>query len=196
MANQVFISYQHADYAFASNLRYVLHENGFEAWLDDKSISPGDRYRQHIEDGLSGSFAVVVIVTPESHTSEYVTYEWSYALGKGKKIIPLLVRPTEKHPVLEQFSHIDCTSSRPSFDELIRRLREVQQETNQTATSVQPAETLPDDLNFILTRLYSLASTPVTASEIIITLSRHGFLKPEQTERLLVSDRAFQFPKP
>lgn len=60
-------------------------------------------------------------MSPEARASEYVTYEWAYALGAGISVIPILYKQTELHPRLAALQYLDFTSfnHRP-WDELIR----------------------------------------------------------------------------
>jgi len=47
--------------------------------------------------------------------SEYVTYEWSYAWGKGKPVFPIMLKQTSLHPRLESLQYLNFTMkpSRP-----------------------------------------------------------------------------------
>ena len=118
----VFISYKHDDRVFASSLRQEIESQGFEVWMDDDLLA-GDDWRAEIDTAIYNAFAAIVVVSPEAKSSEYVTYEWACAFGAGKKIIPLLIRPTNLHPRLEALQYLDFskTGSYP-WDDLFRRL--------------------------------------------------------------------------
>jgi hypothetical protein len=88
----IFISYKRQSFEFASNLEIRLRHQGFVTFLDEQ-IDAGELWKEVIDNALAQSTAVVVVVTPEALRSQYVTYEWSYALGMRKKIVPLILEP-------------------------------------------------------------------------------------------------------
>ena len=105
----VFISYQHEDIDFAENVIGRVEKAGFSTWTDDK-LHAGDEWREMIDIAIKNAFALIVIMTPEAKSSEYVTYEWAFAWGVGVKVIPLMLRSTQLHPRLEALQHLDFTS--------------------------------------------------------------------------------------
>ena len=132
MSNQVFVSYSHFDKVAVTVLLErinvvmkqeiekaeknqtdnTLHEDssedigienkGFMFWTD-KNIKPGADWKKTIDDAIDRSFALIVMISDESMKSPYVTYEWSYADGKGLTIIPIQLerRVEEIHPKLK-----------------------------------------------------------------------------------------------
>lgn len=129
MGQHVFISYKHEDEAFASNLIRQVQLAGFTVWIDTEQLRAGENWREAINFAIRDAFALVVVITPEAKASEYVTYEWAYALGAGVKIIPIMLRPAELHPQLEMLQYLDFSdAARPPWDRLVRRLWEVQGE--------------------------------------------------------------------
>ena len=110
----VFISHHHGDLSFAeqvkSRLAIAPGPNGAPIcvpWLAADDIDPGDEYRQMIDEALRKARAVVIVLSPESCESMYVTYEWAYALGRGIPVIPVLVRSGGTiHPRLQVLQHI------------------------------------------------------------------------------------------
>lgn len=124
---QIFISFKHDDGDFAELLKGKIERAGFTAWLDD-NIQAGEEWREMIDLAIRDSAALVVIMTPEARASEYVTYEWAYALGTGVPVVPVLRKDTTPlHPRLEVLQYLDFSSSkhRP-WGELIERLREIE----------------------------------------------------------------------
>ena len=79
--NHIFISHCHEDRKFAKSCQTRLSENGFTAWRSD-SIPAGEDWRKEIDKAIKEAFALVVVITPESKASEYVTYEWAFAWGR------------------------------------------------------------------------------------------------------------------
>lgn len=108
MTNQVFVSYAHVDERFINVLDKKLSAV-FHVWVD-RQITPGQDWRKTIDEAISQSFAVLLVLTPEASASKYVTYEWSYALGLDLPVIPLRLRPTtDMHPRLDLLQYFDFT---------------------------------------------------------------------------------------
>ena len=104
---QVFISYASENAVFAELLKMKLDHAGIDVWLDHGKLRGGDEWRDSIDSGISQSQIMLVIVTPKSCESAYVTYEWGFALGKGRKVIPILLEDSEIHPRLEVLQYRD-----------------------------------------------------------------------------------------
>src|SRR6266536_3200852 len=76
---KVFISYSSGDSDFAELARLQLQQRGIEVWLDQGALHPGDDWRKSIDEGISSSDALIVVLSPRSSMSSYVTFEWAYA---------------------------------------------------------------------------------------------------------------------
>ncbi|MBL8161511.1 MAG: HEAT repeat domain-containing protein [Anaerolineae bacterium] len=132
MEKHVFVSYKHEETEFASMLIHQLTAAGFKIWIDTEQLRAGENWREAINDAIKDSFALVLVVSPDAQRSEYVTYEWAFAQGAGIKVVPLLYRqPTARlHPQLEMLQYLDFTDkARPPWDKLLRRLWELQGES-------------------------------------------------------------------
>jgi HEAT repeat protein len=126
MPGQIFISYCHSDGDFAENLALKLKENGLEIWMDEIGLAGGDEWRDEIDKSIRDSSALVLIVTPESKNSFYVTYEWIFALGAGLKVVPIKLKETDPHPRLREIHHHDFTNRRARpWEKLIADLKEI-----------------------------------------------------------------------
>ena len=106
----VFISYKHEDGDFAEVLINRLEKAGFETWADNDRLHAGEDWRAEIDQAIKSAFALIVIMTPEARSSEYVTYEWAFAWGAGVKVIPVLYKDTKLHPRLEALQYLNFTS--------------------------------------------------------------------------------------
>jgi len=95
--NHIFISHCQEDRKFAKGCERRLQEKGFTTWRSD-TISAGQDWRGEIDKAIKDAFALIVVITPNSKASEYVTYEWSFAWGAGIKVIPVLLKTTNVHP--------------------------------------------------------------------------------------------------
>jgi len=161
----VFLSYSSRDYFFAEMLGIKLSEAGFKLWRDQGSLRAGDDWRQSIEDGIAESFAVVVALSSSSADSSYVTYEWAYAIGMGKPVVPVKLSECKIHPRLEPTQYIDFSYARAlPWSDLLQRLQEVDVEA-ETATparkGVKSEKKAPLE--------------PGLADEVLGYLNSHGF---------------------
>src|SRR5713226_4692031 len=109
---KVFVSYASEDFGVAQEVEREVRRRGLDVWLDRHALHAGEEWIKSIDGNISSSDAVIVILTPRSRVSPYVDFEWSYALGKGIKVIPLLLEPTEKYPRLDPLQHLDFTNPR------------------------------------------------------------------------------------
>lgn len=132
----VFLSYSTKDHFFAELAGVKLAESGISLWRDHEQLRAGTDFRSGIEQGISRSIALVVALSNNSAESSYVTFEWAYALGKGKPVIPLKLGDCPIHPRLETIQHLDfSTSGALPWPALIERLKEIE-------TDVTPQEEL------------------------------------------------------
>jgi TIR domain len=146
----IFLSYSHKDYFFAELLGFKLSEAAMTLWRDHGSLPAGADWRQGIEKGIAESFAVVVVLSEASSRSPYVTFEWAYALGRGKAVIPVRLDACASHPRLETIQHLDFSPGRTlPWALLIERIREIEADAedgdaSSTASAVE-SEPQPND---------------------------------------------------
>lgn len=107
---QVFISYCSEDGDFTESLSDKIGQAGFLAWKDVE-LRAGDDWRNKIDQAISDSFVLIAVMTPRSKNSEYVNYEWAFALGAGVTVVPILIglRESDLHPRLHPLQHLDFT---------------------------------------------------------------------------------------
>jgi hypothetical protein len=107
MTEQIFISYSKKDSDFAHKLADDLSAVGFRIWID-RSIGGGELWRETIEKNLKASGEVVIVVSPNSMSSEWVKHEGSLAYGWEKQLYPILIEPVGNLPPwLEEYQWID-----------------------------------------------------------------------------------------
>ncbi len=102
-----FISYAHADAAFANRLATALPGLGIEPWIDRDGIHGGARWSSSIQQALRSSDVLILVLTPAAMASSNVEDEWQYALDKGKPVLPVLVEPTDVHFQLGRIQYTD-----------------------------------------------------------------------------------------
>ncbi|MDR0895273.1 MAG: TIR domain-containing protein [Prevotellaceae bacterium] len=106
---KVFISYSHTSRPFADLVKLKLQEKGIDVW-DDSQIAGGEEWKETIDIAIDNSSVIVCLLDNNSVKSQYVTYEWAYALGRGKHIIPILegnIDLLNVHPKLQAKQCLD-----------------------------------------------------------------------------------------
>jgi hypothetical protein len=155
------------DHHFAELAALKLVEHDIVLWRDRGQLRAGTDWRQGIEQGISESLAVLVALTSDSTESAYVTYEWAYAMGKGKPVIPLKVRQCSVHPKLETVQHIDFTVQGAGdlpWRSLVERIQEVETDSEAPAGAAAVALPAPSDptvlaiLRYLNQRGYQMVS--------------------------------------
>jgi HEAT repeat protein len=124
---QVFISYSREDKELGEEVETRIKDKAFYTWRDTTNLHIGDEWILVIDKAIRDCTVLVIIITPESMASHYVTYEWSFALGLGKVVLPLIFRKPEKmHP---RINHLQCLQFHEEIDFwgiLIARLRHIE----------------------------------------------------------------------
>jgi len=92
--SSIFVSYSRKDSDFAYELVNRL-ERTYRVWLDKRGISGGADWENAIKVGIQDCAAMVVILSPDAVTSDYVRFEYETALKSDKQVIPILYRECE-----------------------------------------------------------------------------------------------------
>jgi hypothetical protein len=90
VSSHVFISYSKKDGAYVKRLAKWLETAGVPVWFD-ASLDYGDTWTQVIEEKLDTCDAVIVVMSPESRNSTWVSREVTRAERKGKRVFPILL---------------------------------------------------------------------------------------------------------
>lgn len=81
-----FISYCHADKAFARRLHNALQNIGIRCWLDDQQLLPGDKIYTEIDRGIRLWDKVLLCCSKESLQSWWVNHEIEIAFEKEQQL--------------------------------------------------------------------------------------------------------------
>jgi len=142
-----FISHAKEDGDFAENLKGRMREEKLDGWIDIDVLEAGVDWRKEIDEAILSSPALVLVLSPDSKNSEYVTYEWAFALGSGLRIVPLMLRDTSIHPRLEVFQYLDFTNRRARpWNRLFSLLNDVVElaPENELTENDDPWDALPE----------------------------------------------------
>src|SRR5688572_18413647 len=124
----VFISYSHEDRDFAEIVIGEIKKAKIASWIDSEQLRAGKDWQQQIDDSIRQSFVVLVIMTPDAKKSEYVTYEWSFALGASIPVIPIMRENVDIHSRLKNVQSFDFTGKYRPFTDLITELNRIKDE--------------------------------------------------------------------
>jgi tetratricopeptide (TPR) repeat protein len=106
---QVFISYQRADEAFARQVREHLAAHGVTTWMDQYDIPVGAYWPDEINKGLAASDIVVGILSPDAAASRNVKNEWDWTIAHDRRLLLLMVQPTDIPHRYISINFIDAT---------------------------------------------------------------------------------------
>jgi formylglycine-generating enzyme required for sulfatase activity len=139
----VFISYSRKDIDVANQLAQDLEKAGFDAWWDISDLKGGDAWVRTIQAALKASKYFVVVLSPDAVESEWVEKEYTYAIGLGLKIIPILYKNCEVPMALINIQYIDFRGSKyerglQQLLEILRVLAPDKEEARSASTSAQP----------------------------------------------------------
>ncbi|MBN2449527.1 MAG: TIR domain-containing protein [Lentisphaeria bacterium] len=124
-ARRIFISYGHDEHvSLAIRLRDDLRGAGHKVWFDEERLQPGHDWEAFIEKGLEdlaadkAHSAVVLLLTPHSvrRPDGYCLNEVARALGRGLRIIPLMVVESEPPLSICRIQWLDMTECIPISD--------------------------------------------------------------------------------
>lgn len=96
----IFISYSRIDREYVSKIEEVLKKEHIKYFLDEKDIEWGGVITDSIEDNLANKVThEIVVISPASIKSQWVSYEVGYAKASGVKILPFLTHPSIDLPL-------------------------------------------------------------------------------------------------
>ena len=121
----IFISYSRKDRDIAHQLAQDLKKAGFDAWWDISGLKGGDAWVRTIQAALKASKYCVVVLSPDAVESEWVEKEYTYAIGLGLGIIPVLYKKCEVPMALANIQYIDFRGKKyeRGLQELLEILR-------------------------------------------------------------------------
>lgn len=106
---RIFLSHK-SDAKALKDVEEALKSAGCEVRVAEEDPRPGKPLRLKIEDGIYGSEYVVVLWTEEckkSPDSSWIPYETGYAVGKERKLIPIVEKGVEAPNFLECLEYIE-----------------------------------------------------------------------------------------
>lgn len=142
----VFLSYSSIDRAIADQLATELRELGIDVWYDAR-LQPGDKWELVISRQLMYADAILVLATPSSIESHWVTSEWASALARSQLVIPVVVGggfEILRGPLAEIQGIEYEPGVRKSVTELAGRLRSVTAQAERSGERADRSATLDE----------------------------------------------------
>ena len=111
--HDVFVSYSRADRERVVELTRALAARGKRAWVDLEDIPPSAEWMAEIRSAIESADDYLVVISPSLAGSKVCAEELEHAKQAGKRIVPVLVRPTDPSsvpPTLAALNWIDATA--------------------------------------------------------------------------------------
>jgi len=124
MPHHVFLSYSRKDTALMQRIRDDLRAHQITVWTDE-ALTPGtDSWNREIEEAIHETKCVVVILSPDSKQSEWVSRELAYARSRqpAHRIFPVLARGSETDAVPIELIRTQRIDFRTDYPAAIQQL--------------------------------------------------------------------------
>ncbi len=123
---KVFVSYSRADTAFALDLVAGLQACGFQAFIDQEDIAPGEPWEQRLSGLIESADTVVYVLSPDSLISDHCSWEVQETLRLNKRLLPVMWREVPDDKVPPELSTLNYTffSGKNSYAQGLRELSE------------------------------------------------------------------------
>jgi len=124
---KVFLSYSSIDRPFVRRLAGRIRKAGFDVWLDELEVLPGDSIATRLAQALEGCRVVVVVISEASLKSRWLRYELNIAMERMVKglcrVIPVLKDSVQPPPEIKGIAYADFRGSGHSgFSALVSAL--------------------------------------------------------------------------
>ncbi|MFF9210938.1 MULTISPECIES: toll/interleukin-1 receptor domain-containing protein [unclassified Streptomyces] len=125
---KIFISHCSADKSFIrSRIVAPLERAGYETWLDEKELIPGDPLPRRVSEGIRGAKVLIVVFSASSVESDWLKYELNVAVDlmiKGSlRLIPVVIDQVQMPSELESLLYADMRKGvRGGFKKIIAAL--------------------------------------------------------------------------
>jgi hypothetical protein len=125
----VFISYSRKNFRRANVIRLATQRLGYKTWMDKKNIVGGQNWVNRIDKGIRGSWCLLLIWSDHARSSEYVNYEWAFAMGHQTCVIPIMIEQAKVHPRLTTINYLgwhNLTSAHYPWHDLEQALNDAE----------------------------------------------------------------------
>lgn len=99
----LFLSYSRNDIKPALEIEAGLSGLGWEVFRDEVGISAGTEWRPALDTNLRKARAMVLLVSPASRASNWVTYEYAFASGAGIPVVSVSLKGAKAPKAIRHF---------------------------------------------------------------------------------------------
>ena len=117
LMSQVFISYAPQDTEFMEKIRHSLMREGLTVWTNKTDIKTGSEFQKEINKGLEGADNVIYLISSDSLQSEYCQKGITRAFFYNKRIINILIKPTELNQIPDHIGSLEFIDLTQTQDE-------------------------------------------------------------------------------
>ena len=119
----VFISHSSLDAWIARTMAEKIRSLGVDCWLDEKDLEGGDVIADEIIRGIDACQEAIVLISPNSVSSQWVSFEIGGVRAQHKRVTPILnnVRSDEMAP-MKDIKSIDLNKFEQFLAQLKRRV--------------------------------------------------------------------------
>ena len=103
--NHIFISYVEEDSDLAKEIADNLEAAGYSTWYYERDTVPGVSYLSQITQAINQSQGVILVISPDSVSSDQVAKEVVSSFERGKPLIP----------ILHNMTHLDFQQYQPDW---------------------------------------------------------------------------------
>lgn len=120
----IFISYSRRNSRKVHKIVEVLSKYNIDSWTDWKSIPKGQDWEKEIYKGIDEAEVFLFFISPSSISSKMCNQEFSYAVDKNKKILPVVLDtvPGTLRDDLRALEWTFCRTGRDNFDQAINEI--------------------------------------------------------------------------
>jgi hypothetical protein len=106
-----FISYTHADTAWAEWIGYVLEEEKFSVIIQAWDFRPGNNFVLEMQEAAAKASRTLMVLSPDYLQSQFASPEWAAAFGqdpqgRDMKLVPVMVRTSQPAGLLTSIVQI------------------------------------------------------------------------------------------
>jgi WD40 repeat protein len=120
--HDVFVSYSRADRDAVVGLTEGLATRGKRAWVDLEDIPPSAEWMAEIKGAIDAADGYLVVVSPDLAASKVCAQELDHASQSGKRVVPVLVRPTDSASVPEGLAALNWIDATEGLDLALDRV--------------------------------------------------------------------------
>jgi hypothetical protein len=133
LMTQVFLSHSDKDRATLEKVAKSLMREGFTIWTNRTDIKTGTDFQNEINQGIEQADNLVYLISPDSIQSKYCQDELAHALVNKKRVIPILIEPTDLETIPDELralqfidflGHQDEDNYYISVNKLLKQLKE------------------------------------------------------------------------